>query len=381
LEFAVFFWLIWCIEWTIGFDFMILIVFRDLDMFRNFAVIVCLLVFTGTGFCGDWSQWHGPNRDNLSTDTGLLKSWPKGGPSVVWSVEGIGKGFSTVSVADGFIYITGLVRKKVGILSKIGLDGKIVWQKPYGGEWYRSYDSTRTTPTINDGCAYIMSGLGEVVCMDIETGKKKWSVNTFKKYGGKIPHFGVAESVVVDDTKVYCLSGGKKGSIFALNKKSGKVLWTTKELTEKASYCSAIVIDHHGKIQLITLLAESMVGIDIATGKVLWKLAKSSFYNQKATGGANIVIPIRQSIKTGVCLLLPVITRVGRRSGFLKIAARRRLCGRILSLTATMAGLCLLVVNFMELDGIVIPRAIGFVSTGSRVRRCIRIAGTVTKVR
>ena len=256
-------------------------------MFRNFVVIVSLFVFSGSAFCGDWSQWHGPNRDNLSTDTGLLKSWPEGGPSVIWSVEGIGKGYSTVSVADGFIYITGTVRKKVGMLSKLTLDGKVVWQKPYGEEWNRSYGSARTTPTINDGFAYIMSALGEVVCMDIETGKKKWSVSTFDKIKGKTsdktygkqPFFGVAESVFVDDTKVYCLSGGKKGSIFALDKKSGKMVWATTELTEKASYCSPIVIDHHGKKQLITLLVESIVGIDVANGKVLWKLPKKSFYN------------------------------------------------------------------------------------------------------
>ena len=249
------------------------------DMFRNLFSLVFVLVFACSGFCGDWSQWHGPRRDNLSPDTGLMKSWPAGGPDVLWSVEGIGKGYSTVSISDGYIYITGIINKKEGVISKISLDGKKVWRKPYAAEWYRSYGSSRTTPTINDGCAYLMSGLGEVVCIDIQTGQKKWSLNTFEKYKGRAPFFGVAESLFVDQTKVYCMAGGKKASYVALNKKSGKEIWTTKELTEKASYCSPILIDHYGKKQLVTLLDESFVGIDIADGTVLWKLPKKAFYN------------------------------------------------------------------------------------------------------
>ena len=248
-------------------------------MVRNYFALVCILVFAGSGFCGEWGQWHGPRRDNLSVDTGLVTSWPDGGPSVVWSVEGIGKGFSTVSVAGGYIYIAGIVNKKEGVLSKIGLDGNVVWRKPYGAEWYRNYGSSRSTPTINDGCAYLMTGLGEVVCLDIETGEKKWAVNTFDKYGGKKPFFGVAESVFVDDTKVYCMAGGKNASVVALDKKNGQEVWTTKELSEKISYCSPIVIDHYGKKQLVTVLADSLVGIDIADGGVLWKCGKKSFYN------------------------------------------------------------------------------------------------------
>lgn len=248
-------------------------------MFRYFVILVVLAVVAGSGFCGDWEQWHGPRRDNLSTETGLLKVWPAGGPSAAWSVEGIGKGYSTVSVADGFIYITGIIKRKEGTLSKFDLDGKLVWQKPYGKEWYKSYGSSRTTMTINDGCGYIFSGFGEAVCMDIKTGKKKWSLNTFEKYGGKAPFFGIAESLVVDERKVYCMAGGKNASVVALDKKTGEVVWTTKELSEKVSYCSPIIIDHHGKKQLVTILAESLVGIDISDGKVLWKMPKKSFYN------------------------------------------------------------------------------------------------------
>ena len=52
---------------------------------------------------GDWPQWRGPNRDDISTETGLLKSWPAGGPALAWKARGMGIGFSSVSIADGWI--------------------------------------------------------------------------------------------------------------------------------------------------------------------------------------------------------------------------------------------------------------------------------------
>ena len=248
-------------------------------MIHNGFVFAVLFVFAGSGFCGDWAQWHGALRDNISVETGLLDEWPKGGPEMLWSVEGIGKGYSSVSVSEGFVYVTGMAGRDKGMLSKISVEGKLIWRKGYGKEWYRSYAGSRSTPTITGGFAYIMTGQGEVVCMDIETGEKVWSVNTFDKYGGRLPYWGLAESVVVDGSKVYCQAGGKNASVAALRKTDGSVVWVTKELSEKASFCSPIIVDHHGKKQLITVLAESVVGIDISNGKVLWKMAKKVFSN------------------------------------------------------------------------------------------------------
>ena len=245
---------------------------------RQALVLAVVLIFVQPGYAKDWSQWHGPLRDNISTETGLLKQWPQNGPDMIWSLEGIGSGYSTVSIADGFIYITGMVEKQ-GMLSKIDHEGKLIWQKPYAPEWYRSFPGSRSTPTINDGYAYIMSGLGDVVCIDIKTGSKKWSVNTFEKFKGKLTPWGVAESLLIEGEKVFCMAGGKNASIIALNKETGEVIWTTKELSERVAFCSPILVDHHGKRQLITVFPESVVGIDINNGKLLWNCPTGSFRN------------------------------------------------------------------------------------------------------
>jgi len=252
-------------------------------MFRSvvrgvFAVVSLMLLQSSFASGADWAQWHGPLRDNISTETGLMDQWPQGGPKMLWSVDGIGAGYSTVSIAEGFIYITGMV-EKAGMLSKFDLEGKLIWQKPYADEWYRSFPGSRSTPTIDNGYAYIMGGLGDAVCIDIKTGEKRWSVNTFEKFGGKLSFWGVAESVLVDGDKVFCVAGGANASIVALDKGSGEVLWTTKQLSERVAFCSPILVDHHGKKQLITVLPESLVGIDIDDGTVLWKIATESFRN------------------------------------------------------------------------------------------------------
>ena len=264
-------------------------------MFRCAYLFICVTILQTSLVSGaDWAQWHGPLRDNISTETGLSDKWPDDGPKMLWKAEGIGAGYSTVSISDGFIYITGMV-DKVGMLSKFDMDGKLIWHKPYADEWYRSFPGSRSTATIDDGYAYILSGLGEAVCLDIKTGEKKWSVNTFEKFGGKLNFWGVAESLLVDGGKVVCQAGGKNASIVALNKANGEVIWTTKDLSESVAFCSPIVVDHHGKRQVITILPDSVVGIDIANGDVLWKIATESFRNpdgEKRGVGSTAITPL-----------------------------------------------------------------------------------------
>ena len=74
---------------------------------RGVMVCVCLVVLQGQLLAADWTQWRGPNRDGLCTETGLLKQWPEGGPKLLWEISGLGPGFSTVSIKDGTLYTMG----------------------------------------------------------------------------------------------------------------------------------------------------------------------------------------------------------------------------------------------------------------------------------
>ena len=82
-----------------------------------------------------------------------------------------------------------------------------------------------------------------------------------KDLGGKVPGWGYTESVLVDEGRVICTPGGSGGALTALDAKTGKVLWRSKEFTDPAQYSSPIVINHGGKRQYVQLVMKKLVGV------------------------------------------------------------------------------------------------------------------------
>jgi outer membrane protein assembly factor BamB len=148
----------------------------------------------------DWPQFRGLSRDGKSAETGLLQKWPQGGPQLVWWVDGLGTGFSSVAVADGFIYTTGMLDGQ-GFLFAYDLDGKFRWEKSYGQEWQRSYPGARTTPTVDGDRVYVFSGTGVLACLSAKTGEQIWSVDTLNTFRGKNISWGMTGSPLVDGQK------------------------------------------------------------------------------------------------------------------------------------------------------------------------------------
>jgi len=218
----------------------------------------------------NWSQWKGPNRDGLSEETGLLRSWPEDGPKLLWSAQGLGKGFSTVSINDGIVYVTGM-KDDTEHLSAFDLKGNLKWQKPYGKGWTRSFPSARSTPTVDSGNVYVMTTLGIVACLDAKTGENKWSLSTKDKFDAKFNKWGGAESLLIEGSKLICTPGGDNASLVALDKSNGKTIWTTKELSEMNAYCSPIVIDRGNKRIIVTLVGKTIVGVNAENGNLLWR--------------------------------------------------------------------------------------------------------------
>ena len=238
---------------------------------RNIIAFILTILFTSAiCYADDWPQFRGPNRDGKSTETGLLKKWPEGGPELLWSVGGLGMGFSSAVVADGFIYTTGMLNGE-GFLFAYDLSGNLKWKESYGPEWQRSHRGTRTIPTVDDSRVYVFSGTGVLVCFDAKTGKEKWAVDALKKFEGKNIMWGIAESVLIVGANAICAPGGKDASVVALDKMTGQSVWTSKGLSEKSSYCSPTLIETGDTELIVTMLERSVVGLDIKTGKVLWK--------------------------------------------------------------------------------------------------------------
>lgn len=234
--------------------------------------VLCLASASIDGLSADWPQWRGLNRDGKSLETGLRKEWPAGGLRPLWVAEGLGKGYSTVAVAGGFVYATGMVGEDhEGVLSAFDLAGNLKWRTPYGPEWHKRYPGTRSTPTVDDNRVYVLTGMGRLVCLDAKTGTMQWSEDVAGTFGGEAPVCGFAESVLTYENKVICTPGGEDAGLVALEKTTGRTIWTSKGFSEQSAYCSPILVERGGKRLVVTITARHVVGLDPESGDLVWR--------------------------------------------------------------------------------------------------------------
>ncbi|MEZ6091439.1 MAG: PQQ-binding-like beta-propeller repeat protein [Pirellulaceae bacterium] len=240
----------------------------------------------------DWSQWRGANRDGISSETGLLDAWPSSGPPLLWNITGLGEGYSTPSVSDGEVFVLG-TRGSEELLFCLSLsDGSIKWtcgmgQKAGGG----GYPGPRGTPTVDGQWIYAIGSDGTLACIDRKSGDMKWRKNFKQDFSGQHGHWDYAESPLIDDDKLICTPGGPKGTMVALNKNSGAVIWSgsAAELGggyTTASYASPIVAQFGGARQYIAFLHGGVVGFDSKTGQGL------CHYDAPANWTANCSTPV-----------------------------------------------------------------------------------------
>src|SRR6185437_4813476 len=124
------------------------------------------------GASGDWPQWRGPKRDNISTETGLLKQWPADGPALAWKAAGLGSGYSSVSIADGKIFTMG-DHGDVADVMALDLTAKLLWKTKIGRSG-GNHPGTRSTPTVDGEHLYALGQFGDLACIEAATGKEIW---------------------------------------------------------------------------------------------------------------------------------------------------------------------------------------------------------------
>ena len=272
-------------------------------------VPLILAITAASASAADWPQFHGPNRDNKSTDTGLLKTWPEGGPSRIWEAAGIGEGYSTVAIVGERIYTTGAIDGDC-VITALDMEGNKVWTRKNGKAWDRSYPGTRSTPTITDGLLYHLSGIGNLICLQADSGEVVWSVNILEEFNGRNITWGLAESPLVIGDQVICTPGGENVSMVALNRKTGKVAWKCTGAGDKPGYASPILVEHDGLKQIVTTMSESIVGVRASDGKLLWR------YPHKVYADENITTPLFHD----GCLIVSGCVRKGTTSLQLQVS-------------------------------------------------------------
>src|SRR3989442_3118195 len=159
------------------------------------SIILSLFVSAALSYAADWPQWRGPNRDGISAETGLLESWPRGGPPLVWKTQGLGEGYSSFAVVGGRLYTQGQRGNQEFVLAFDANTGKQLWSTPSGRAFREQRGhGPRGTPTIDGTRLYALAADGTLMCLDTATRQRVWGMNLMARFGGRVPTWGTSRS-------------------------------------------------------------------------------------------------------------------------------------------------------------------------------------------
>jgi outer membrane protein assembly factor BamB len=238
-------------------------------------ILISILQLACISYSQTSAQWRGLMRDGhypaegIDRNQSLQQSWPAEGPAMAWSVEGIGKGYST-AVSDGnMIYITGK-KGDDDYLSAISKKGEILWQVPFGPAWTESFPESRCTPTVENGKIYLLSGSGMLGCYNTADGKSIWSFDAYKKFNGRFGDWGVCESLLISGNKLIYTPAGPTTTMVAMNKETGETIWASESLNDTSAYVSPLLVEYGNRKLIITVINSFLIGVDESSGKILW---------------------------------------------------------------------------------------------------------------
>lgn len=252
---------------------------------KQLIISFLLLFLFNISFSQQIAQWNGPNRDGIFPETQLLKKWPDGGPALILKIEGVGRGYSQPVVYNNVIYITGIKQDTMDVLSSYDLKGNLIWETNYGHAWSGTYPDTRSTPTIENNRIYLVSGMGEVVCLNLKDGKIIWSQNPFKDFKGKSRAWGIAESVLLTDKNAVSVIGGAETTVVAYNKTDGSLAWKTKSVGGTRAYSSPLLIERGGLKLILAQASEYLMGINPDNGEFICTYKTIDHFKGKTDNG------------------------------------------------------------------------------------------------
>ncbi len=249
----------------------------------HFLVLICFvatspLYWASCGAGGDsdpreplaeWSQWRGPHRDGNSRETGLLKSWPKEGPEVLWRIP-FGSGFSGISISGGRGYTMLADSTAEFVVCFNASSGEEKWRVHADSTFLEEYgNGPRSTPTVDGDLLFALSSYGKLYALNAESGETLWQRDFVQEFGSTVPRWGFSTSPLIEGDQLIVEVGGEgEKSIASFARDTGEVRWTTH--SDKAAYSSPISISSKGHRQIIFLTSENLVSVSPRDGRVFW---------------------------------------------------------------------------------------------------------------
>ena len=216
-----------------------------------------------------WPQWLGPDRNGISSETGLFGDEPSFKES--WRVQA-GRGFSSLSVVGNRIYTMYIHSGEEFAVCLDARNGEVLWRTRTDDNLVERQggDGPRATPTVDDGMVYVSSAHGKLHALDSQTGSQKWSHDLVREFGSKRPRWGFCPSPLVAGDLVLIEAGGKSGhSLIAFDKTSGDFAWATG--SDKLGYSSPIAVTIDQTRQVVFFTGYGLVSVAPQRGQVLWK--------------------------------------------------------------------------------------------------------------
>ncbi len=241
---------------------------------KNHSVRLMIVVFITccVSLASDWPQYLGPNRNGISTETGLMRSWPEGGPEVLWTFP-LGEGYGGPAIKDGKVYVLDRVGTEQDVLRCIDFaTGNEIWTFDYDAPGEFSRHGSRTVPTVEGDYIYTCGPFGHVHCIDKNTHEVVWKKNVWTDFGGEeVPRWAITQSPLIYRDMLILASQTERAGVVAYDKLTGAIRWASPALPGGVGYVSPKLINIEGDDQLAMVTANgAVVGMELGTGRLLW---------------------------------------------------------------------------------------------------------------
>jgi len=234
----------------------------------------------------DWPQFLGPERNSISPQKGILRSWPQDGPEVLWT-RNVGKGFGGPVIKDGKVYLLDREDATGDIMRCFDFNnGKELWSYSYDAPGSVSYPGSRSVPAIDGNRVYSSGPYGDLYCIDITTHRPIWNKNIMKDFGGtKIPVWAISQCpLIYGDLLIVSYSQDPNAGLVAYNKLTGDIIWKTEAIGNE-TYASPSVAKIAGEDHIVMVFSSTnsfmhrdaektpgrIIGLKPQTGEILWE--------------------------------------------------------------------------------------------------------------
>ncbi|MCA9081144.1 MAG: PQQ-like beta-propeller repeat protein, partial [Planctomycetaceae bacterium] len=249
------------------------------------TLLTCSLLTGAPTMADDWPAFLGPQRNGISTETGLIDSFPATGPKELWRIPG-GVGMSGCAIL-GDVGCT-LVQddQQQSLLAFDANTGKTLWKTALCPAYSNAMgDGPRATPALTAETAFAYTGEGRLFAVDLKTGSIQWQQQPVISLKGKPAEYGMAGSPLVVGEQVIVHVGAPEATVASFSTRTGALRWTAGQ-GHACGYSSPTLLTLHERPILACFSGNALLGLDPNSGKQLWEHEYVTDYN------CNIAVPI-----------------------------------------------------------------------------------------